>query len=147
MKTCFKCGESKPLTEFYKHPQMADGHLGKCKTCAKVDVSGNYKTRKPQYQAYERERFQQPGRKKKVLEYQQNRRRNNPEKAKAWNMVSNAVRSGKLIRQPCESCNVPKAQAHHEDYSKPLDVRWLCFVCHRAEHGQEVLVSEPCPGN
>ena len=37
-KTCFKCGDSKPISEYYKHKQTADGHLGKCKLCTRKDA-------------------------------------------------------------------------------------------------------------
>lgn len=51
-----------------------------------------------------------------------------------------AVRDGRLTKKPCEVCGTEeKVEAHHEDYSKPLDVMWLCFKHHRERHGQEVL--------
>jgi hypothetical protein len=43
-------------------------------------------------------------------------------------------RKGKLIPQPCEACADEAVQMHHDDYSKPLEVRWLCAPCHRKFH-------------
>ena len=53
-----------------------------------------------------------------------------PLKKKARDAVRYALITGKLIKQPCH-CGEKKVEAHHEDYSKPLDVTWLCFKHHR----------------
>ena len=60
----------------------------------------------------------------------------------AWDITEKAILRGKLIPKPCESCNVTgvmtdgrnRIQAHHDDYNKPLDVRWLCQKCHYEWH-------------
>lgn len=65
-----------------------------------------------------------------------------PEKITAKIEVMKAIRSGRLIRYPCEKCaKSPIANdgrslvhAHHDDYSQPLAVRWLCVSCHHSEH-------------
>ena len=138
-KVCFKCNQEKPIDEFYKHPAMGDGHLGKCKECAKKDAAENYTNNREHYSQYEKERNQRLDRKTKKHEYARKRNAEQSEKHAARKAVSNAVRDGRLKKQPCEVCQNPKAQAHHEDYSKPLDVNWLCFRHHRERHGQTVV--------
>lgn len=135
-KRCFKCGKLKPIGSFYRHPAMVDGYLNKCKECTKKDTKRNYRKNLNHYAAYERERAQRPERKAKAIEYQRTRRANNPEQYKAHCAVNNAIRDGKLIPQPCEICGTEPAQAHHEDYSKPLEVQWLCRVHHLQKHGK-----------
>lgn len=63
---------------------------------------------------------------------------------KCRNETNWAIRRGQLLRKECEMCGEPKAEAHHDDYSKPLDVRWLCFAHHREWHREhpELLEGE-----
>lgn len=58
----------------------------------------------------------------------------NPEKIRAQHAVENEIRRGRMHRKPCEECGELKSEAHHADYSKPLEVKWLCHPCHRKEH-------------
>lgn len=137
-KKCFKCNVEKPLRDFYRHPKMADGRLGKCKECTKKDVSENYRKNRAHYVLYDRQRTQTPERRAKMIDYQRKRRSLCPEKAKAWRLTTRAIQCGRLTRMPCEVCGNPESEAHHDDYSKPLEVRWLCFKHHREHHGQTV---------
>lgn len=57
-----------------------------------------------------------------------------PGRNAARKMVHRAIRSGKLLRLPCEACGKSPAEAHHEDYSLPLVVRFLCPAHHAAAH-------------
>jgi len=120
IKVCFKCGGEKPLSDFYPHKQMKDGHLNKCKDCAKRDVKAHNKS-------YCNIVWGVPGAGKDWV-------KRNPKKRAAHCAVSNAIRGGLLIRGPCESCGNEKSQAHHDDYRRPLDVRWLCSKCHSDHH-------------
>ena len=62
-------------------------------------------------------------------------RASNTEKAKAHAAVNHAMRDGKLYRMPCFCCG-EKAEAHHPDYSSPLDVVWLCDSHHKQLHAE-----------
>lgn len=139
-KQCFKCKRTKPIAMFYSHQMMADGHLNKCKSCAKKDVRKRYYSPEGRKKAllYEKFRNQTASRKAARLIYQSRRRKNRPGINEAREAVKNALKDGRLIRQPCTVCNNPKSEAHHDDYRKKLSVKWLCFKHHREAHGQIV---------
>ncbi len=152
MKRCFKCQESKPLEGFYRHKEMADGRLGKCKDCTKADVKRHREENIEKIRAYDRSRSNSDDRRKmnkanyrkrtstpegRAKEWAQKRKwaEANKEKITAHTLVGNAIRDGKLKAKPCERCGYAVGvQAHHEDYSKPLDVVWLCRSCHGQRH-------------
>lgn len=70
------------------------------------------------------------------------KRTRDPVKHAAQERVRHAVKTGRLMRLPCEVCGTT-AHAHHDDYTRPLDVRWLCGVHHRARHRE--LARLLCP--
>jgi hypothetical protein len=129
-KECFKCNKIKPLSEYYKHSQMGDGHLNKCKGCTKSDVSDHRNKNIESIREYDRKRGS-----RQTREYQKEYRAKFPNKYKAHCIVNSAMRTKKLFRQTCEQCgSTDKTHAHHDDYKQPLNVRWLCPVCHKEWH-------------
>jgi len=137
-KPCISCGETKALDEFYKHPAMLDGHLNKCKLCVKAYTRAHYRIPevRMRVKAYDAKRESLPSRKLRKLEYKRAYKLKNRVKLIARNLVASALKKGRLYKKPCEVCGSQKVEAHHTDYSKPLDVTWLCFTHHRQAHEQ-----------
>ncbi len=129
-KVCFKCDAELPIVNFYRHPQMHDGYLGKCKACTRSDVRENRQAKLEYYREYDRQRSKDPARIAGIRASQ----KRHPEKHKARITLHNAVKRGKLKRLPCEQCGVAATDAHHPDYSKPLEVVWLCRQHHMDLH-------------
>jgi len=149
MKKCFKCNEMKPLNQFYKHNKMADGHLGKCIDCTKKDVREHREKNIDRVRAYDRERGMLPHRVLARKKYRKtaegklairngakNYRLHHPLKYASVTILNNAVRDKKIVKpNKCSLCGSSgKIHGHHDDYYKPLEVIWVCPMCHKKIH-------------
>ncbi len=160
-KICRQCNTLKPLEQFYTHTQMADGHLNKCIECVKARVRKFGASRTAEQRgagrAYDREKQRRPKYRAlneawraahpvEVAAIKQRWAEKNYEKCKAEWTLSNAVRDGKVIKgTTCTRCGATtELEAHHEDYSKPLAVEWLCLPCHGETRHKEPSATESC---
>jgi len=149
MKVCRECNVENPLSEFYKHAAMGDGHLNKCKSCVKQRVNKHREENIEKAREYDRQRAMLPHRVQARKEYMQTEQGKKSKKKSlerykktypmtyaAHVITCNAIRDKKLKRPTrCSVCNTKTMiEAHHDDYTKPLEVRWLCNACHRAWH-------------
>ena len=134
-KRCTKCGEEKPLEEFY--PRAA-----KCKPCYRADVRRNRLANADYYREYDRNRARSPERLADRLARNRQFQSDCPEKRRAHIAANNALRDGRIVKTPCAFCGADdNLEAHHHDYSKPLDVTWLCRPCHRRFHALERMAT------
>lgn len=131
MKTCFKCGVEKPLHEFYRQKGCKDGHLNKCKDCTKKDVAKYREENIERIRLYDRNRGNRQDK-----GYLKEWRAKYPKKYKAHSIVNYNMRNGNLHKEPCEICGEENSVAHHDDYAKPLNVRWLCQAHHKQWHAE-----------
>ena len=130
-KKCFKCNEIKLRTQFYKHSQMEDGHLGKCKECTKKDVTKHRNDNIDKIRFYDRERGKRPHRIAKTVKFNKAYKKKYPVRHAATFMLNYAVQNGRIKKMPCQVCgSITRIHGHHEDYYKPLDVEWLCAKHH-----------------
>ena len=137
MKKCFKCLVEKPLSDFYVHSRMADGHLNKCKSCTKKDVRDNrFGPNRDKVLNLDRSRAKLDHRKQLKKINSEKNRIQFPDRSSARQKLLRAVKNGKVFKWPVcavPECNLPP-EAHHPDYKSPLDVVWLCPAHHRQSH-------------
>jgi hypothetical protein len=132
MKTCCDCALPKATEEFYLSSKGRPACV--CKECHKARMKHRRLTN-PLVQEYDRLRAKTPKRKEIAKRVRVQWRAAHPDAYKAHIAVGNAVRDGKLKKQPCAICGVgDHVHAHHQDYSKPLAVKWLCAKCHHRVH-------------
>jgi hypothetical protein len=122
-KQCSKCHQALALEKFHVNRRSKDGKTRVCKKCAKA----RYQEKRNELLAYQKA-YNAKSRQRQKWKLE------NPEKVKAHNAVHRAIKSGRLIKKPCVVCGDTNSQGHHEDYSKSLDVVWLCDKHHKAAH-------------
>jgi hypothetical protein len=148
-RTCTKCGVAKPLGEYY----VCNGKpIAACKDCTKAArrayVAENREKVKADLRAWHhanRERQNERSReyRREHLEelqaqararYVANREALLARHSEVYSLVRLAMKRGELVKEPCLFCDEERVEAHHHDYSKPLDVTWLCVRHHRLAH-------------
>ncbi len=134
MKVCSRCRTPKPLADFYAQAGMADGHQNRCKECVCAGVRRNRLAKIDYYRRYDLVRANEPHRRAASVKTTLRRNAEVPGRAAAHSAVARAIRCGTLKRQPCETCGALKVHAHHDDYAKPLEVKWFCPPHHRQAH-------------
>lgn len=123
---CPKCEIDKPSDGFYASVKV-------CKECHKASVRARARSNEA-VREYDRKRAKTPKRRAKNAANSKRWRQKNPQAYRAQTAVSNAVRDGRLAKLNCEFCGSDQVHAHHKDYSRPLDVIWLCAKCHHRLH-------------
>lgn len=121
-KYCPGCRERKPLETFSRNRIRGDGLAYQCMLCERDRKRNESSSAKQARKKRQRERH--------------------TAKVRARGALSTAVRRGTIVKPDrCEGCGERfekrQLQGHHEDYSKPLDVQWLCRGCHRLRHSEE----------
>lgn len=152
-KKCRACTSIKRKTHFYKDKSRKDGYMYECKLCVskRNKITHNTEESRAWYRKYNKiyrslpvpaEKMKASNKKYRSTEKGKAARRKhvikwrlkNAEKVLVHNIVTAAIRTGKLKSKPCVVCGDKKSQAHHEDYDKPLNVIWLCSKHHCEVH-------------
>jgi len=137
---CGTCEAYKQERDFYIDGKTTSGVSSVCRVC---HIECAIRTRDPDNARDMNSEYMRRARKlnpekfrDREREASRRARANNPVKVAARAAVNNALKRGDLVKPAdCENChkNV-RLTGHHDDYNRPLDVRWLCYLCHGKEH-------------
>lgn len=135
-KKCSRCGLEKSPEDFYRSSKTKDGRAYWCRSCMSKKNEKYFST--PEGREKHRKicrRYNKTRNKTRDGKIYLSRY---PQKVRATQKARRAVLRGILKRpEVCSECGLPgRIQGHHDDYSKPLAVRWVCHVCHSKIHHQ-----------
>lgn len=138
-RCCTTCGEDKPLSCFPTSSKISDGHRPKCRECDSAAARERYRRDIEASRARSREKATASMRRHRERRNQLQReyRSKAPEKLRAYQLVQHAIATKQIVvPEACSSCGATdrRLHGHHEDYYRPLDVEWLCTVCHKHRH-------------
>ena len=133
-KNCTKCNKIKLLSDFHNRAASKDGLCYICKKCNCAKATSYRNKNIDKVRKKDKERSKSKDRKYESKIY----REKYPEKYMAHKEVCIAMQKGELKMQPCEVCGNQQSHAHHDDYNKCLEVRWLCSI-HHAEHHRAMI--------
>ena len=150
MKTCTKCKRNLPETKYHKDKSRKDGMQYTCKRCQsnlKMAWEKDHPARcRATWQKYnaahrsevnERCRKYRASRQLEIAEYNRRRYPLYKKEIAAVSRANYAKSIGILVPQPCTACGSTRnIDGHHDDYNKPLEVRWLCRLCHGRLHAE-----------
>ena len=143
MPICKQCKKTKLVNSFYS------SNKSRCKECVCLNVRTHREGKAEHYNQYDRERSLLPHRVKAREDYAKTDAgikagekakarwiKRHPAERAAHIILGNAVRDGKIDKpNSCSLCDTGgRIHGHHDDYTKPLDVKWLCSKCHKKTH-------------
>lgn len=135
---CTVCNKELERTDFYK--RWHHGPYRRCKDCDRLTGRQNRKNNPETFKKKDKSYYERH--KLEIIEKRKKKYQEDKPKHRAHYLVKQALYKGELLRKNCETCGDVKSLAHHDDYTKPLDVRWLCATCHmRHHHGKESSLS------
>jgi len=133
LKHCTWCKVDKEYTEFRHDKSRKGGFSNRCKTCDNLN-----RLKYPERKGRSTKRYLQMKEKIKALNNEYKKKY--PERIKAHGIYRKALKQGLIVKKPCQECGNPKSMGHHEDYSKPLEVWWLCARHHRLWHTHRTFI-------
>lgn len=146
MKQCKKCLRTLSVESFPIH--SGEYRRGTCRECLAAyhlayERRPEQRLKQKEYRLNNRPLFNKynsayrKANREKCTAATRERRKAVPGMNRAHLAVMRAVRKGVLVRLPCQVCGKTPTHGHHEDYSRPLDVIWLCHKHHKAIHSRE----------
>ncbi len=135
-KQCPRCKRILSVAMFSKHSKYKDGLRYWCKECVDKYSREYKKANRDLCTKYNQDWKKRNPEKVKIAHSRNDKSyaKKHPERRRAINILYRAIKSGKIKRQPCIVCGNPKSQGHHEKYSKPLEVQWVCQTHHLRLH-------------